>query len=198
MGFAYLLRTKAAIAAFRRRFNIPLDVNAKFCPEGNVKRFLVDLILLRTLSFYGLSPNQCLPNFYRIVNSVIRLNNLYGLGLNHHDIKFMYSICDGLKTGYYLKIHDPTVRLISCLLGSNRNSTGELVKVQDLNFVLCSNIFMHYDRQLRASHLILDYVPSYTSYRDSRPTLIVGRTLLSYIDIRLPEFLPKGLTVGEA
>ena len=89
----------------------------------------MDPILLRTLSFYGLNPDQCVPNFYKVVNSVIRLNNLYDLVLNHHDINFMYSICDGLKTSNYLKIHDPTVRLISCLPDSNRNSTGEFVKV---------------------------------------------------------------------
>ena len=89
----------------------------------------MDPILLRTLSFYGLNPDQCVPNFYKVVNSVIRLNNLYDLVLNHHDIKFMYSICDGLKTSNYLKIHDPTVRLISCLPDSNRNSMGEFVKV---------------------------------------------------------------------
>lgn len=151
MGFAYLLRTKATIVAFGRRFNIPLDVNVKFYPEGNIEnnrlprvvcfplmlilkggiRFLIDLILPRTLSFYGLSPDQCLPNFYRIVNSVIRLNNLYGLGLNHHDINFMYSICDGLKIGYYLNTRDPTVRLISCLPDFNRNSAREFVKVRE-------------------------------------------------------------------
>ena len=89
----------------------------------------MDPILLRTLSFYGLNPDQCVPNFYKVVNSVIRLNNLYDLVLNHHDINFMYSIYDGLKTSNYLKIHDPTVRLISCLPDSNRNSMGEFVKV---------------------------------------------------------------------
>ena len=82
-----------------------------------------------TLSFYGLSLDQCLPNFYRVVNSMIRLNNLYGLRHNHHDINFKYSICGGLKTSYYLKIHNPTVRLILCLFNSNRNSMGAFVKV---------------------------------------------------------------------
>ena len=70
-------------------------------------RFLVDPILLMTLSFYGLSLDQCLPNFYRVVNSMIRLNNLYGLRHNHHDINFKYSICGGLKTSYYLKFTTP-------------------------------------------------------------------------------------------
>ena len=92
-------------------------------------RFLMDPILLMTLSFYRLSLDQCLPNFYSVVNSVIRLNNLYGLGHNHHDINFKYSICSGLKTSYYLKIHDPMVRLILCLFDSNRNSMRAFVKV---------------------------------------------------------------------
>ena len=60
---------------------------------------------------------------------MIHLNNLYGLGLNHHDINFMYSIYSGLKTGYYLKIRNPMMRLISCLPNSNRNSAREFVKV---------------------------------------------------------------------
>ena len=94
-------------------------------------RFHVDPILLKTFSFYGLSPDQCLPNFYRVVNSVICLNNLYSLGLNHHDINFMYRICGGLKTGYYLKIRNPTVRLISCLPNSNRNFIEEFIKVSE-------------------------------------------------------------------
>ena len=41
----------------------------------------------------------------------------------------MYIICSGLKTGYYLKICDPTVRLISYLLDSNRKSTEDFIKV---------------------------------------------------------------------
>ena len=87
--------------------------------------------MLRTLSFYGLSADQCLPNFYKVVNSVIHLNNMYDLGLNHLDINFMHNICGGLKTGNYLKICDRTMRLISCLPDSNRNSAGEFIKVTD-------------------------------------------------------------------
>ena len=57
---------------------------------------------------------------------------------------------------------------------------------------------MHYDWQLRASHLIFDCVPSYTSYQDPILALIVGSPLLSYIEIRLPVVLPRGLIVGKA
>ena len=40
------------------------------------------------------------------------------------------------------------------------------IHARDLNFVLCSKIFVYYNGQLRASHLILECTPSYTSYQD--------------------------------
>lgn len=149
MGFVHLLRTDAAIAAFRAGFNIPPSIKNEFYPEKNIEndrlpkvvffplmvilkggvRFLVVPILLRTLSFYELSPGQCLPNFYKVVSNVICLKTLYGLGLNHHDINFMNSICGGLETSYYLKIRNPTVMLILSLPDSNRNSIREFIKV---------------------------------------------------------------------
>ena len=142
MGFAHLLGSYAAVAAFKTRFNIPQDVDIEFCPKENIEndrharviffpllaiiegsvRILVDPLLLRTLSFYGLGPDQCLLNFYKVVNSVRHLNQLYSLGLNHYGINFLYNIYGSLKNGYYLKIRDPVVRLISCLPDSNRNS----------------------------------------------------------------------------
>ena len=96
--------------------------------EGGV-RFPVDPLLLRTLSFYGLNPDQCLPNFYRVVNCVGRLNQLYDLNLTHHGINFLYAIHGSLRNGYYLQTQNTMVRLISCLPDSNRNSAGEFVRV---------------------------------------------------------------------
>lgn len=122
MGFAHLLNSDAVVVAIKTRFNIPQDVDVKYCPEGNIEnerrpmviffplveileggvRYLVDPLLLRTLIFCRLRPNRCLSNFYRVVNSVRRLNELYNLGLNHHDINFLYGICGSLKNGHYL------------------------------------------------------------------------------------------------
>jgi len=96
--------------------------------EGGV-RFPVDPLLLSTLRFYGLCPDQLPSNFYRVVSCVSKLNQIYGLQLNYHDINFMYSLCGNLKTNYYLKARDVRVQLISCLFDSNRNSTGEYVRV---------------------------------------------------------------------
>ena len=101
MVFCYLLNTNVDVKSFKTRFNIPHDVNISYFHEGDIEdqtlpqvvlfplmaileggvRFSVDPHLLRTLSFYELSPDQCLPNFYRVVNCVGRLNRLYKLNL---------------------------------------------------------------------------------------------------------------------
>ena len=75
-------------------FNIPEDVDVMYCYESEIAlhrgantvffslmaileggvRFPVDPLLLNTLRFYGLCPNQLPPNFYRIVSYVSRFN----------------------------------------------------------------------------------------------------------------------------
>ena len=72
-----------------------------------------------------------------------------------------------------------------------------VVQAQELNFILRLEIFVYYDGQLRASLLILSCEPSYTSYQDSSGTLTVNSPLLSYFDVRLPEFLSHRLTSDE-
>ena len=72
------------------------------------------------------------------------------------------------------------------------------VHVRDLNFVLRSEIFVHRDGQLRASHLILSVDSVYSTWQPFSQTLIVDSPLLSYIDVRHANFLPPNFTVGEA
>ena len=87
MGFVYLLNFDTEDVAFETRFNIPQDIQIEYYPRGNIEndrhprvvflpliailegdvRFPVDPLLLRTLSFYGLSPDQCLPKFYGFI-----------------------------------------------------------------------------------------------------------------------------------
>ena len=144
MGFSHLLDTGATLASFRARFAIPNDVEVAYCHEDKIAlerrphvvffplmsileggvRFPMDPLLLKTFRFYGLCPDQLPPNFYQVVSCVSRLNHLYGLQLDHHDINFMYSLCGNDRSGYYLKVRDTRVWLISCLLDSNRNSAG--------------------------------------------------------------------------
>ena len=72
------------------------------------------------------------------------------------------------------------------------------VHVRDLNFVLRSEIFVHWDRQLHSSHLILGVDPVYSTWQAFSQALIVDNSLLSYINIRHTNFLPPNFTVGEA
>lgn len=149
MSFSHLLSTEAALANFRVRFAIPPDVNVAYYHEDNIAlewcsqvvlfplmsileggvRLPVDPLILTTLRFYGLWPDQLPPNFYRAVSYVSPLNNLYGLHLDQHDINYMYRLCGKERSGYYLKVRNTRVRLISCLLDSNKNLAGEFVLV---------------------------------------------------------------------
>ena len=72
-----------------------------------------------------------------------------------------------------------------------------VVHVRDLNFVLRSEIFVHWDRQLRASHLILGVEPVYSTWQPFKQAFLVDSPLLSYIDVRHANFLSLKFTVGE-
>ena len=85
MGYSYLLEVPVALATFRRKFNIPDDVEVAYCHESEIAlhrghgtaffplmaileggvRFPVDPLLINTLSYYGLcprpTPTQFLP-----------------------------------------------------------------------------------------------------------------------------------------
>ena len=141
----------APLAAFRQNFSVLDDVEMAYCHESEIAlhrgasmaffslmsvleggvRFPIDPLLLNTLRYYGLSPDQLPPNFYRVVSCVSRLNQTFGLQLDHHDVNHMYSLCGKKKSNYYLKTRDTRVRLISCLPDSNRNFAGEYIRVRD-------------------------------------------------------------------
>ena len=149
MSFSHLLRTSIDVESFRTRFNIPYDMNIPYCHEGDIEdqrlphvvffpfmsilegglRFPVEPLLLRTLGFYGLCLDQCLPNFYRVVSYMGCLNRLYGLSLTHHDINFLYAIRGSLKHKCYLQTLNTMVKLISCLHDFNKNLAGEFLRV---------------------------------------------------------------------
>ena len=150
MGYSFLLNIVASLATFRQKFDIPDDVEVAYCHKSEIAlhrgehtaffplmaileggvRFPVNPLLLNTLRYYRLCPNQLPPNFYRVVSCVSRLNHTFGLQLDHHDINHMYSLCGSKGTDYYLKFRDTRVRLISCLPDLNRNSVGEFVRVR--------------------------------------------------------------------
>ena len=72
------------------------------------------------------------------------------------------------------------------------------VHAKDLNFILRSEICVHWDGQLRASHLVLGVEPVYSTSQNFKQALLVDSSLLSYIDIRYANFLLSKLTTEEA
>ena len=67
--------------------------------------------------------------------------------------------------------------------------------VRDLNFVLWSEIFKHFDGQLWASHLILGCNPIYSTWQPFGQALLMDSPLLSYINVQHPNLFPPNLTV---
>ena len=112
MGFAYLLNAGVPLATFRQNYSVPDDVEVMYCDESEIAlhrgedtaffslmsileggvMFLIDLLLINALRYYGLCPDQLPPNFYRVVSCVSRLNHTFGLQLDHHDINHIYNL----------------------------------------------------------------------------------------------------------
>ena len=74
----------------------------------------------------------------------------------------------------------------------------DIIVVQDLNFVLQLEIFVNFDEQLWASHVILGCTPVYSTWQPFRQALLVDSPLLSYIEVPHLNFVPSNLTLGEA
>ena len=87
--------------------------------EGRM-RILMGTVTRDYLRAHRLAPTQCAPNMFRILGCVDALNERMGLGLTHHDVNWIYNLHHLIGQGYYLKSRYPKVRLIQCLLDSNK------------------------------------------------------------------------------
>ena len=94
----------------------------------------------------------------------------------------------------------PGTNLLCSFVADSKEFVLDLrvVHVRYLNFVLRSEIFVHTNGQLQASHLILGCVPVYKTWQPFSQDLLLDSPLLSYIDVRHANFLPPKLTHGEA
>ena len=90
--------------------------------EGEI-RIPMGTVTKDYLRAHRLAPTQCAPNMFRILGSIGALNEKMGLGLTHHDVNWVYNHHHLKWQGYYLKFRYPKVRLIQCLLNSNKGIT---------------------------------------------------------------------------
>ena len=110
-----MVDTFERLVEFRRVYEIPENVGLSYCPESEVEflrgkgrgitplvafvvgggggRFIILLNKLLTdfLRNFKVCPNQCTPNVFRVVNSVVELNRRLGLSLTEHEINHVYS-----------------------------------------------------------------------------------------------------------
>ena len=80
----------------------------------------MDTITRDYLRAHRLALTQCVPNMFRILGCVNALKEKMSLGLTHHDVNWIYNLHHLTGQGYYLKSRYPEVRLIQCLLDSNK------------------------------------------------------------------------------
>ena len=72
------------------------------------------------LRAHRLCPQQCVPNFFRVLGSIDALDRHLGLGLTWYDVAHLYEGHIEVRAGFYLKSRSSVVKLISCLPKSNK------------------------------------------------------------------------------
>ena len=72
------------------------------------------------LRAHRLCPQQCAPNFFRILEAIDTLDQHLELGLTWYDIVHLYEGHQQTGAGFYLKSWSDAVKLISCLPKSNK------------------------------------------------------------------------------
>ena len=79
------------------------------------------------LRFFRLSPTQCAPNMFRVLESIEVLNERMNLNLTHHDVNCIYNLQNLKGQGYYLKSRHSEVKLIQCLPVSNKGLNDDFL-----------------------------------------------------------------------
>ena len=145
--FQKLIKTPAAMEAFRAKYQIPPGVGLQYCPlegvltdrsEGEVVIPMIAFIeggmtlpMCRITRDYlynhRLTPYQCAPNMFKILGCVDVLNERMNLGLTWHDVVYLYECHRIGEDGYYLKSRNEDVRLISCLPISNKTVKNDFL-----------------------------------------------------------------------
>ena len=80
------------------------------------------------LRAHRLCPQQCAPNFFRVLGVIDALDRHLGLGLTWYDVSHLYEGHQEARAGFYLKSQSNAVKLISCLPKSNKGMKDDFLK----------------------------------------------------------------------
>ena len=134
------MKNPILIEMFKEKYHIPQEVSIRYCSlerlafdreVGEVTILMITFIegemtipmgriTKNYLRSYRLCPQQCTPNFFRILGAVDALDQHLGLGLTWYDIVHLYEGHQQKRAGFYLKSRSDAVKLISCLPKSNK------------------------------------------------------------------------------
>ena len=148
-AFFNLVDTLKHKEEFKRHYQIPSNVSIEHCNLGEWHekssteavaipmiafiegwiRIPMGRVTRDFLSLYRLCPTQCVPNIFRILDSVNTINDKMGINLTHNDINWVYNCQKNNEARYYLKTRVPTVRLISCLPETNKGMDEDFLIV---------------------------------------------------------------------
>ena len=81
------------------------------------------------LRAHRLYPQQCAPNFFRVLGAIDTLDQHLGLGLTWYDVAHLYEGHQKARTGFYLKSRFNVVKLILCLPKSNKGMKDDFLIV---------------------------------------------------------------------
>ena len=81
------------------------------------------------LRAHRLYPQQCTPNFFRILGVIDALDRHLGLGLTWYNVVHLYEGHIEARAGFYLKSRSSVVKLISCLPKSNKGMKDDFLIV---------------------------------------------------------------------
>ena len=125
--FKCLVESKEDRERLRAKYKIPSTVGMRYATQGEwaddrkTGEVIIPMIAFieegmtipmgtitrNYLRFFRLSPTQCAPNMFRVLGSVEALNERMNLGLNHHDVNWVYNLHHLKGQGYYLKSRHP-------------------------------------------------------------------------------------------
>ena len=94
--------------------------------EGGMT-ILMSRITRDYLRAHRLYPQQCAPNFFRVLGVIDALDRHLGLGLTWYDVAHLYEGHIEAWAGFYLKSRSSVVKLISCLSKSKKGMKDDFL-----------------------------------------------------------------------
>ena len=112
-----------------------MPTGSMFCcfPRGGLT-FPPNDLFLHFFGYFNIVPAQCLPNVWKIVNGVHRINQLYGTRLGLVEVCFCYSFSRTSSGVLYLKARSPDRVLVVNLPDSHKDYWQEGFLVRNWQF----------------------------------------------------------------